>query len=189
MEKDQNIFPDFNKEKVTLLLRFKVDPEVPLHVRETAKQKGFGEKPEHHITVMGDPEGIYISEKLNKMSVDEKKTILSKIEDLIKNTKWSYKLTPHFFYVTKEYSLDNIKNTNGTIGEVRESIIQLVGIKEIKDFYKKLNIILSDNIDAPETPHITVYTRSTEKAHNDFGFCVSSFSQLRNFHPERINLK
>jgi len=139
-------------------------------VEEFAKEKGMIEKTEQHITVVR-----------SVMAKD----VSSKLRNLAEKIEWDYTAKPEFFYVTKEYDYPNPEKPNEVLKEKRESIIQMIDLIGLEEFYNELNKILSEKPDFP-FPHVTLYTNSTRDEKKTRGIGIYSDSGFEKLKPERI---
>ena len=152
-----------------LLCPIQNDIIIPSKIEDIAKQHSLSSKEEFHITIIGTQTG----EELNKFSPLKKTSQI--IKELAEKYQWRYSLESGYYLCSKIYP----------DGEKRQSIIQLITMKDIGDFYKKLNTCLGTHFDTP-LAHITLYTSSTKKENNLRGIGIYSQKQFELLRPEKI---
>src|SRR3989338_447564 len=176
----------FDTKNNTLLLRIKKDSFDLSSIGETAKQKGFDEKEEFHITVLGFKTGGEIKKILKKLPPEEQQAKLAEIQAIVDNTDWSFAPEEGRYNISKEYKTPDPKNKGAEISETRESYIQKVRVQAIQAFYQKLNGILGSNLEPPP-PHVTLYTSGTDKEAAKKGIGINSEAELAQLNPELIS--
>lgn len=171
-EENSQTYLDLNNKTSTLLLR--IDPELvnTVSLQDIADEKGLSEKDEFHITIIGSK----TAESLLKLTNIDHKEIIALIDRLLQQFDWSFEFIPKYYFISKKYK---------EYGEARESIVQLIDLPDIKDFYKELNEFLGTSFDAP-LPHLTLFTSSTKPENNLRGIGIYSEKQFRELNPEEI---
>ena len=175
----------FDAKNNTLLLRVKKESFDLNRIGEIAKEKGFDEKEEFHITVLGFKNGSEIKKILKKLPPEEQQTKLAEIQTLVDSTDWSFEPEESRYHISKEYKTPDPKNKGAEISETRESYIQRVRMQAMQDFYKKLNAILGSNLESPP-PHVTLYTNGTDKEKAKMGIGINSEAELAQLNPELV---
>lgn len=176
----------FDSKNNTLLLRISKDSVDLSGIKETAEQKGYDEKSELHITVLGFKNGAEIKKILKKLSPEEQQAKLSEIQALVDSTDWSFVPEEGKYHISKEYKTPDPKNKGAELSETRESFIQRIHMQAMQDFYEKLNGILGSNLEAPPA-HVTLYTNGTDKEKAKMGIGINSEAELAQLNPELIS--
>ena len=139
--KNSNILTEavFYPETATLLLN--IDNNVPnLEIKKKEAEKlGLSKKEEFHFTVIGSNTGKEIIKLLSSLNEDKKTDLIGKIIELNQSIKWEVVLKDDFYFIENEYNDPDPNNSEITIPEKRQSIIQIAEIKGLDEFYKKLN--------------------------------------------------
>lgn len=154
-------------------------------IREIAEEKGFDEKDEFHITVSGFKNGLVIKDVLEKLSPEESKAKLDKIQDFISHINWNFKLLEGVYHISKEYKMKYPENDYKEIIEKRESYIQRIDILDLNFFYEKLNNLLGTNLQPPPA-HVTLFTNGSDKEKAKMGIGIYSEAELAELKPELI---
>lgn len=142
-------------------------------VRDTAIADDFIEKNGKHITIIGSQHRNFLTHKLEMLDADEKNNLLDKIDSLINSIEWEF--TPgEYFRVSK---VDEIGK--------RESIIQLIDMPCMDDFYRGLGHILNEEIPA-QFPHITLYTKGPKSKNGFYGINIPSQEEFKKLNPKKI---
>ena len=123
----------------------------------------FEQKSEFHITLIGNNGGREIKHAINTFDLYYQYNAVEKIRALAYETDWSYSLLDVIYKVSKEY-----KDT-----DKRESIIQMVEVPCLVDFYDNLNKILKTNLRYP-LAHVTLFTRGTDLERSKMGIGINS---------------
>ena len=166
MDNSLNIIFDDNKKTVLLHIK-KEDLDLDI-VRNFALAENLFPKQEFHITIIGRETG----EILLKENLD-----FEKIKDLVKGINWNFDLTQEYYYITKQYSEN----------EKRESIIQVVELPELSDFYVKLNGLTGQDFSFPFS-HITLYTNSTKEENRLRGIGIYSKAEMEQLSPRVLQI-
>src|SRR3989338_1742176 len=175
----------FDTKNNTLLLHIQKDSIDLSGIGEVAKQKGFDEKKEFHITILGFKNGGEIRRILKKLPPEEQQAKIGQIQALIEETDWSFKPTPTQYHLKKEYKTPDPKNPGGEISELRESYVQMVELPAMQSFYGKLNAIMGTNLQSPPA-HITLYTNGSNKEAAKAGIGINSDAEFTELNPELI---
>ncbi|OGM96344.1 MAG: hypothetical protein A3B86_04360 [Candidatus Yanofskybacteria bacterium RIFCSPHIGHO2_02_FULL_38_22b] len=163
--------PIFNPEKNTLLLEIKgnlpdliLDGDLALKI----ERKGFEKRKELHITVLGFKSGKRIREALEK--IPDKETIIEALIGMAENTEWTFDVNPERFHISKNE---------------RESIIQMVKLDGIDNFFDRLNGLLNTDIETPP-PHITLYTKGVDERSGMSGIGINSQEEFEKLNPRPV---
>lgn len=157
---------NFNIEKITLLLNIEADDSISDKLKEKAVGKNLLPKKEFHITLIGRATG-----EILKTIPDSS----SKIEEIYKKFNWNFETRDEFYFIEKQYSDE----------EKRSSIIQIIELPNLKEFYKDLNNSFETNFEVP-FPHITLFTNSTKEENKLLGIGIYSEDQFKSLNPEKI---
>lgn len=127
------------------------------------------QKPESHITIIGFDHGRVIRRRLSEIEQEQDNTAMlatqARIQDLIDKTAFRYKLLPYYYKMQRTY---NNPTPYTEIGEVRTTIIQLVQVDGLGNFYRDLSKILDLDL-LPPPAHITLYSHSTNQQNMNTG--------------------
>lgn len=139
-------------------------------VRSFAERKGFQEKPEFHITIIGYRQGKSIISALNCLAPEQRETKLNDVCQLIRQTDWTFSLPPDACFHVKKQDGENW----------RESCIQTVALPALSFFIQRLNQVLSTNLH-PQPPHITLFIKGSKE-----GIGIETDDELLRLNPQRI---
>ena len=126
--------------------------------KEIAESLGLYPKDEYHSTIIGFTTGKQILNVLDSFQEQRKEKLLLAVDQLLKSFTRNVELQDNYFLIEKTYN-------NPESIETRKSLIQLVNIQDINEFYIKLNNLLGKDFATP-MPHITLYTASTKEENN-----------------------
>lgn len=163
--------PDFDEEKLTLVLDIKNGLFDLRRFEKLAKEKKLSEKEELHITIIGRETGEAIKNKFE--NTQEYEVLRGKIKKLIEEESWDFSISKTAYLLTKIYE----------DGEKRSSIIQMIELPGLKDFYRKLKRFLDLGI---TLPHVTLFTASSKKENMLRGIGIYSEKQFKGLNPELI---
>ena len=131
----------------------------------------FIPKRETHITVLGSELGS----QLNQLFMSNPHTE-QQVRQAFESTDWSYTKTGDLRHIVRE----NTELTGMNMTE--ESIIMLIEMEGMAEFYAQLKILGVINNDHPvPPPHVTLYTRNC-----DLGIGIHSDVELSKLSRERI---
>ena len=132
----------------------------------------FIPKQEAHISVLGSDLGTHLQQQFTNNPFAEQQ-----VKQAFENTEWSYIITHDLRHLVRENSeLTGIDKTE-------ESIIMLLEMSGMAEFYSKLKTLgLIDKDQPVPPPHITLYTRNC-----DPGIGVHSESELITLTREYID--
>ena len=131
----------------------------------------FSPKRETHITVLGTELGSH----LNQLFMSNPH-LEQQVTQAFESTDWSYTKTGDLRHIVRE----NTELTGMNMTE--ESIIMLIEIKGMAEFYAQLKILGVINNDHPvPPPHVTLYTRNC-----DLGIGIHSDVELSKLSRERV---
>lgn len=156
-------------------------------VRTAAHERALQEKEEIHLTVIGSETGSQILSLLNALPSAERQQKIAALQALIESTDWSFELVDEYWYVQKDYNDPDPRDPTRTIPETRKSIIQLVHLPGMQEFYEKLNALLGTSFQTP-LPHITLFTASTRADKQQRGIGLYSKEEFEALNPERLTV-
>lgn len=174
---------NFDTETSTFILNIDKNAVDLESKKEHATRDGLSRKNEFHLTVIGRDTGEKILKILELLGEDKKIRTLNQIQKICELFEWKFSLKQEFYYLEKIY--DDAKDLGTLKPEKRKSIIQVAEIKDLNQFYKKLNLLLETKFKIP-FPHVTLYTTSTLEEKKLRGIGVYSKSQFEELKPERI---
>lgn len=151
-----------------------------------AEQHGFTRKPEFHFTVISNRSGKIVKERLGQLPDDERRQAVQRINEAAQKVDWSMK-SGELRRVIKDYVVTNDRDDEIS-RERRESIIQLLDIPGIAEFYATLNEVLGTAIEPPPA-HITLYSTSSDPKNISRGIGIESQAEMDGLHPEPVDLK
>lgn len=141
----------FNEENSLLIDVNSHDIYVPPFVNSYANNRGFTEKDEHHITVIGTRE---VTEKLGKLIVDtplaQQEVLKEELNNLTRLLGTCSLTGAGYYHVVKSYG-----------DSARESIIQPVAVDGIAAFYASFTDLTNIQLGTP-FPHITLFVKGNE---------------------------
>ena len=139
------------------LLQLRKD-DVGLEEEEIDYQgKTFTPKDEVHITIIGSN----LSERLVEKMRDDG-GLEHTLKALISRTEWSYSLLDEWYHIRREEN-----------GEEAESIIRMVEVPAVEDFYRRVEE--ESGLDIPPRPtHVTLYTWNDPE-----GIGVATYDEFR----------
>ncbi len=165
-----------DKTKFTLLLKAGANDVAHwiAAAQGAAQERGLTAKDEFHITVIGFKTGKALSELYAHRSPTEQARIVQALYDMAKAISWqAAPLDGGLLYIEKEYSFRNNKK------EKRSSIIQLLEMPGMQEFYTRLNAAIGTDFALPP-PHITLFTG------NGTGIGIDSLADLQELKPQQI---
>lgn len=158
-----------------------------LHLNDldpVATKSGFVRKPEFHMTVIGNRSGKEVRASLWKFEYPDQQRLIQKINDAARATDWS--INPgELRKIVKDYVVQD-DDGNEKSRERRETIIQLLDVPGMKQFYAALNELLGTNLEAPPA-HITLYSTSSDPKNVTRGIGIESQAELEQLHPQPVN--
>ena|ERR1043166_1821557 len=173
----------FDSQKFTLLLGLKRDDLTSsfLSYAPRAHERGLQEKAEFHCTATGFQTAKKILELYTRTAAQNPSLVTdvgNAIEQLARGIDWSFTLGNDAYYLEKEYV-----NRRGK--ETRRSIIQMLEMPGMAEFYKYLNDALKQRFDVPP-PHVTLYTGSTNPEMSGAGIGIDSLKTLQSLNPIKL---
>ena len=165
----------FPEEKMTLLLNVKKEDIDLKKYQEISK--GFEQKSEFHITIIGFRGGKEIKKALLLLNQSNQFIMIEKIKTLVGETDWDYFFLNVAYQISKEYS-----NT-----DKRESIIQLAEVPGFVKFYDSLNEMLNLQLEYPLI-HATLFTRGTDLEKSKMGIGINSEIDFFELNPLCIKI-
>lgn len=170
-----HLFPDFS---ATIPVdRETLDFEA---TRAFAWAHGLSEKEEFHLTVIGRRTGEEISELLKSLDPEEHDARLARFQELCISYHPEITWGREYYFIKKDFTAPG-----HTVRDIRESVIELVEIGGLDEFYRELFEIIPIPFDTP-FPHVTLYTASTRADKNLRGIGIYSEKEFREMDPERI---
>ena len=154
----------FDRDTKTILLPVEgedIDLDI---VKNSAVRSDLLAKREFHISIIVRETGALLSDA----DYDVAKILATKMD-------WSFVLEKEFYLIHKKYPEQ----------EMRKSIIQLVSLPGLFDFYTQLNGLIEKHFAVPFS-HVTLYTNSTKKENELRGIGIYSRSNFDNLLPEKI---
>jgi hypothetical protein len=173
MQIDQKLI--YNQEKMTLLLHTTVSTESMQNIKKYAIHYRLIPKTEFHITIIGYAIGKKIQEIFSQKNEEEIRDVGKKIQIIANSFTWQYMILPENFYLTKTYGS----------GEVRQSIIALVDLPDLKPFYGELESLFGCSFTVP-FPHVTIFTQSTESENIHSGIGIYSIEEFNTLSPKKL---
>jgi hypothetical protein len=140
---EQPMGTDFKPEEGFLVVRIDLEGYGLPSYDVRYQGKGFRPKDEMHITIVSRQAAETVQAHLERQPGD-----LKRMEDLIHDTDWSYRKLDRFYYVIEEPG--------------QETIIQMVEVPSLEEFYQRLGEILGRSLDVPPS-HVTLFTHGTSK--------------------------
>jgi hypothetical protein len=132
---------DFNAEQGFLLVQLDKDSYGLPDQEVMYQSRPFTPKDELHITIVSNKAAEALKSYLDQNNPE-------RIHELINETHWSYRRLPLFYHVRDE--------------DGAETIIQMVKMPELAQFYRQLSRMLGYELEPPPA-HVTLFTRETEK--------------------------
>lgn len=140
---------------------------------------GFRRQNERHITILGGSTSELLKNILNKLTKEDKKSILDKIKNFIEDLEWKFE-SKEIYLISKNGCIDN-----SSISEERQSYINMVEMPDMQVFYKKLSNLLEANLPV-QVPHITLFTKGERKNPVWYGIPIPSKEEFHNLRPQKI---
>ncbi len=107
------------------------------------KDQTFQAKDELHITILSQGAAEKVHNTINNLPAR-----LRQIRELVQETDWSYRKFQRFYHVQDEQG--------------NESIIQMVEVPELQQFFTDLNQAAGKQLEPPPT-HVTLYVHGDQK--------------------------
>lgn len=144
-----------NPLKATMLLII-AKPEIPEEVLSYARNHGFIEKPEFHVSIIGLQNGKKI---IGKYGADE--TVLEQVRALVDDFQWQVVFEPEYFIIEKYYEEDELLKSGyeNIPPQWRRTIIQKIRLPDIESFYEKLTALTGIDFEIPFA-HIMLFSWS-----------------------------
>jgi hypothetical protein len=120
-------------------------------VRQYAEALGLSRKDEFHVTILGRATGETILAHISQWPEEKRQEASTQINQLVHGTNWEIRFTDDFYFLEKTYS---------DPPETRRSIIRMVGVSSVGEFYEALDRLLGLRLDRP-VMHVTLFTDST----------------------------
>lgn len=168
----------FLKDKMSLTVPFKNIGEVIVPVEKIIEDGEYRIKKEFHITLITFPRGREIKAHLQNNNIDMNQAFLA-IKKLLDVQQFSINPTNEYYHLKKEF-----KQSEELI-DYRESIINIVTIPELKDFWKKLQDVIGMDIPEPFM-HVTLATRGTGSPQVWDGIAVKDKADFDQLEKEKL---
>lgn len=167
--------PDFDEKNRTILLQYNPGLDGIIIEADGLNHEGkhFDPKEEFHVTIVGFKTGGLI-----KKAIKADDTVADKIDALIANIDWKVSALSEKLHLSKDTTV-NVKG-GGEETVHRESIIQMVSVSGLEEFYEKLNDILGSSLETPPA-HVTLYTHGDKT-----GIGVYSQADLESANPKEV---
>ena len=176
-------FPD----QATLLLNINERDLAFKELENTALKKGLFRKEEVHLTLLGSKNGEAILVKLNALPEEQKTSQLAKIKEIAETFSWKVVVKPECYYISKKYNDPDPNDLGKTIPETRESIVQMLEVEDLEEFYRAIREFTGIDFDLPLS-HATLYTNSTRQDKRLRGIGIYSEKQFNELNPEKITV-
>lgn len=178
---------EFRLERDNALLMLIVDKDsIDLEAKvKEAEYFGLLKKTEFHITIIGSETGEVILNVLDELDGIQKIETKNKLREACESFFWQAFLLDEYYYVRKHYNKDSAINFNEPENEVRESIIQLVKIPRLSNFYERINSLFNQQFETP-FPHVTLYTNSTRAEKKMRGIGIYSKKHFKSLETKKI---
>lgn len=147
-------------------------------ITRKAVKFNLNKKTEYHITIIWTRTWEKVQEILNSLSKTEKENKVSALKLLINDFESNVEFLDELYYIEKHYDDKNLLET-------RKSIIQMVDIETIGDFYDKLNELFDYKFLVPLW-HITLYTTSDNPENMFRWIWIYSQAQFQDLNPVRL---
>ncbi len=148
-------------------------PDIPSRIRTEAEKYTLDEKAACHISVAVEKNAARIIEAV--MNSDSSDILKQKVLDLFNGFDWTYELTDIYSLQEKKYTRESLDSA-GLVKEpehTRRSIIQIVELPDLLEFYHKLGELLKVEFPLP-VPHITIFAWSDYAEKKNRGIGISS---------------
>lgn len=155
-------------------------------VASFAAEHGLSVKDEFHVTLVGGKASIRITEALQKSS--ESLQLREKIKALIEGVDWEVIFKPTFYYLRRAYHDPDLVDPQKTIPEIRETVIQLVEVPQLLDFYERLNALLQIEEPIQSLPHVTIFSNSSRPDKKQRGIGIYSSDDLAISNAQEVDL-
>ena len=137
------IIPSKNCEGGSLLLNIPLDLiEIPAWLSNYSTALGYKAKDEYHVTVIG----------LDLAGLIREQDKTAHVKTLVDNFTWTIEVSTEYIELAK----DDMNRIH------RQSIVGIVNVPELTQFYEELKNILGRSISFPPT-HVTLYTKNYDR--------------------------
>lgn len=143
--------------------------------RDFAGSLGLTQKPEFHVTIIGNNTGQELMDSLQNLPLSEKCERLVEIGELAESFNWNITLKPDMYAIEKVYP----------DGELRTSIIQVAECDDVAPFYQRLGELTGMNFDLPYL-HATLFTNSTDERNTHTGIGIYSNEDFKSLNPQKL---
>ena len=138
------------------------------------------------MTIVGLRSCKNITVALKGMPPSERQSRIDQIKALLEDSDWTLSSSPKLWHIAREYTTVNPQTKQEEI-EHRETIIQTLALKRLGDFYDRLSAIVGVEI-PPQFPHLTLYTKGTDKKTSQAGIGVNTEEDFKRYNPQPIEL-
>ncbi len=137
------VFPSHNSEGGSMLLDVPLNLiDTPEWLRDLAKHEGYKAKDEYHVTIIG----LHLAQIIKNANKD------NLVKSLIENTDWTIEVLNQYVELAKD----------DDAGIHRQSIICIVEVPQMSDFFQELEGIIGTKIKIPPA-HVTLYTKNYDR--------------------------
>lgn len=143
-----------------------------------AKELWLLSKPKFHLTILGSKVRDAIFALRPDATEEEQENILVYAEQLAENFDWETTARDEYYLLKQEYNDDNISET-------RTTIVQMIDVPDLVDYYRELNMLLNTKFETP-IPHVTLYSGSTRPDKMLRGIGVYSKKDLEKMGAKKI---
>jgi len=176
----KSILNGFDATRGTLLLFAESQEYCDESIKEYFLARGFSLKNEHHVTIVGNSSGKEISNFWESLSPSSRIRAITGFRHLVCSFDWNFSLLDEYFRLIKDYS-------SSDISDKRETIIRLIDLPCLEEFYRKLNRMFSFTIPLPvPVAHITLFAKGTHFKNYLQGIGVRSKEQLEKVTVEKL---
>lgn len=168
---------EFYTESFTAVAKIGVVNENQEIVRKAIKYI-LNKRDDYHITIIWTKTWEKIQEILNSLSETEREQKITDLKALIGSFESNIEFLEEFYFIEKYYD-------DKTPQETRKSIIQMIDVENIEEFYSKLSQLFAHKFSVPLW-HVTLYTTSDNPKQKLRWIWVYSQSQFQTLNPVRL---
>ena len=143
-------------------------------------------KNEYHVTLLGGKASSFISEKIKKLPNADETVFRERVERLMREFSWNFEYTNTYYYLRREYNDPDPVDVNKTIPEIRETIIQLVDVPDLRVLHQSLEELCGMENEIEALPHITIFSNSTREDKKQRGIGIYSEEDLNISNAQKI---
>ena len=136
-------------------------PDIPKNILEYADNNSLKLKNKFHITIIGTKYDLFIRDFILKIEINKRQKIQEELKNLFEKYDWKYQLVSKYSFLKKYYTQEELNNRGyyDQPEQNRLSIIQIINLPDLKDFYQELNILLGTKLEIP-FEHISLFSGS-----------------------------